>query len=185
MWGEGGGRMQRRPALLQPPLGGLTQGRADQQDHPPRGGQGDEKSATSSIIATCNNQPPPRCRVKKPPWVVPILTKPSQARWAIRAVPILIKLSRTQWAVPRLLPNQGRNNGDVDISDNNICDIVATNVLAGDRYPARDYGLGRDAHPTTLIGMLEKWEGKRILFVIFLIVNFSFSFLILVIIKKL
>jgi len=54
--------------------------------------------------------------------------------------------------------------------------------LAGDRYPARDYGLGRDMHPTTLTGMLEKWEGKRILFVVFLIINFPFIVLILVII---
>jgi hypothetical protein len=158
--------MLHRPALLQPLPGGLTQGRADQQDHLPHGGQGGEKGATSSIVATCNNQPPPRCRVKKPPRAVPILTKPSRA----------------QQAVPRLLPNRGCNKGDVDVSNNNICDIVATNVLAGDRYPARDYGLGRDRHPMPSTGMLEKWEGKRILFVFFLIVNFPFVVLILIVI---
>jgi hypothetical protein len=50
--------------------------------------------------------------------------------------------------------------------------------MAGDRYPARDYGLGRDKHPTTSTGL----EGKRILFDIFLIVNFPFVVLILVVI---
>jgi hypothetical protein len=54
--------------------------------------------------------------------------------------------------------------------------------LARDRYPARDYGLGRDTHPMTLAGMLEKWKGKRILFVVFLIVNFLFVVLNLVVI---
>jgi hypothetical protein len=45
----------------------------------------------------------------------------------------------------------------------------------------RDYGLGRDTRPMTTTDMLKKWKGKIILFVIFLIVHFRFSVLVLLV----